>query len=75
MNRFHNSADLTLQNRQPGIGLAYTHCKPSADELALRAKKSKRLQAAKAKPEREVTLPWPQGFKSAIRVDKHGRII
>jgi hypothetical protein len=59
----------------PGIGVAYTHVKPAAQELALRAKKTARVKAAKAKPDREVALPWPPGFVSAIKVNKHGQMI
>lgn len=76
MNRYSNSKDRTLQNTCPGIGMAYTQVKPTAAEIALRAKQVKRTQAAKKKaPAAEVTLPWPPGFVSAIKVNKHGQMI
>jgi hypothetical protein len=74
-NRYSNARDRTLQTSCPGIGVAYTQVKPTAAELALRAKQTKRVQAAKEKPQREVTLPWPPGFVSAIKVNKHGQMI
>lgn len=76
MNRYSNARDRTMQTTSPGAGMAYTHVAPTAAEIALRAKQVKRTKAAKKKaPAAEVTLPWPPGFVSAIRVNKHGQMI
>ena len=76
MTRFSNSRDRTLQNRMPGVGLAFTHNAPTEAERQLQAIKSKRIRAAKAKPA-AATEPaaWPAGFVSQIQTDKHGRMV
>ena len=66
---------MTSKYSTAGIGMVYTQVKATPEELALRKKKSARVKAAKAKPEREVTLPWPPGFVSAIKVNKHGQML
>ena len=76
MTRYSNAKDRTLQAQHPGIGVAYTHVKPTEAEIALRAKQVKRTKAAQKKaPAAEVTLPWPPGFVSQIRVNKHGQML
>jgi hypothetical protein len=75
-NRYTAEMDRTLQNRCPGIGLAYTQVKPTKAEIALKAKARKRAITAAAQPAAQ-TAPaaWPPGFVSQIRVDKHGRMV
>ena len=76
MNRYSNSTDRTLQNRTPGIGLAYTHCKPTSAEIESKKRQQRRIKAAAAKkPPAPATAEWPPGFVSSINVDRHGRMI
>ena len=74
-NRFSSTRDLTMVNRCPGIGVPHTNVPPTEAELRLAAKAKRQRKQAKPKPAQRHAIDWPPGFKSAIRVDKHGRMV
>jgi hypothetical protein len=67
---------MTSKYSTAGIGMVYTHVKPTEAERELQARKSARTRSAVEKPRAEPEpASWPPGFVSQIRVNKHGQML